>query len=104
MQFQIEKQKESLIVTLKDLDVDLSFISLELDHKHRHFILNLSEFSEVSEENLKNFTNFGNQVVGKNSFIIIFQMEFSEYFPIVPTLEEAFDTIELDEIERQLEL
>ena len=31
-------------------------------------------------------------------------MEFSEYFPIVPTLEEAFDTIELDEIERQLEL
>ena len=43
MQFQIEKQKESLIVTLKDLDVDLSFISLELDHKHRHLILNLSE-------------------------------------------------------------
>ena len=29
-------------------------------------------------------------------------MEFSEDFPIVPTLQEAFDLIELEEIERQL--
>ena len=104
MQYQIDKQQESLIVTIKDLVVDLSFISLELGNEHRHLILNLSEFSEVTEENLKNFTNFGQHVVGKNSFVIICQMEFSEYYPIVPTLKEAFDMIELDEIERQLYL
>ena len=31
-------------------------------------------------------------------------MDFSEDFPIVPTLQEAFDLIELEEIERQLDL
>ena len=31
-------------------------------------------------------------------------MEFSEDFLIVPSLKEAFDFIELDEIERQLDV
>lgn len=104
MQYQIEKQQESLVVILKDLAVDLSFISNELDNAHKHLILDLSAFTEVSEDKLKNFTNFGKNVVGKNSFVIICQMEFSEEYPIVPSLQEAFDVIELEEIERQLDL
>ena len=104
MQYQIERQEESLLVIVKDLTVDLSFISSEIDDKYRHLILDLSEFSEVSQEKLKNFINFGKDVVEKNSFVIICQMEFSEDFPIVPTLQEAFDMIELEEIERQLDL
>ena len=104
MQYQIERQKESLLVIIKDLTVDLSFISSEIDDKYRHLILDLSEFSEFSQEKLKNFTNFGKELVAKNSFVIICQMEFSEDFPIVPTLQEAFDMIELEEIERQLDL
>ena len=104
MQYQIERQKESLLVIIKDLTVDLSFISSEIDDKYRHLILDLSEFSEFSQEKLKNFTNFGKELVAKNSFVIICQMEFSEDFPIVPTLQEAFDLIELEEIERQLDI
>ncbi len=104
MQYQIEKQQESLVVDLKDLALDLSFTSLKLDNEYRHLILDLSEFSEVSEEKLKNFTNFGKEVVAKNSFVIIYQMEFSEDFPIVSTLQEAFDMIEFEEIERQLDI
>ena len=104
MQYQIERQKESLLVIIKDLTVDLSFISSEIDDKYRHLILDLSEFSEFSQEKLKNFTNFGKELVAKNSFVIICQMEFSEDFPIVPTLQEAFDLIELEEVERQLDL
>ena len=104
MQYKIERKEESLLVILKDLAVDLSFISSELDDEYRHLILDLSEFSELSHEKLKNFVNFGKEVVVKNSFIIICQMNFSEDFPIVPTLQEAFDVIELDEIERQLDI
>ena len=65
MQYQIDRQKESLLVIIKDLTVDLSFISTELDDKYRHLILDLSEFSEVSQEKLKNFINFGKNVVKK---------------------------------------
>ena len=59
MQYQIDRQEESLLVIIKDLTVDLSFISTELDDQYRHLILDLSEFSEVSQEKLKNFINFG---------------------------------------------
>ncbi len=104
MQYHIERQEGFLLVAIKDLDIDLSFILSELDDEYRHLILDLSEFLEVSEEKLKNFTNFGKEAVAKNSFVIICQMEFSEDFPIVPTLQEAFDVIELEEIERQLDL
>ena len=104
MQYHIERQENSLLVILKDLTVDFSFISSEIDDEYRHLILDLSEFSEVSQEKLKNFVNFGKEVVAKNSFIIICQMDFSEDFPIVPTLQEAFDVIELEEIERHLDL
>ena len=104
MQYHIERQEGFLLVAIKDLDIDLSFVLSELDDEYRHLILDLSEFLEVSEEKLKNFTNFGKEVVAKNSFVIICQMEFSEDFPIVPTLQEAFDVIELEEIERQLDL
>ena len=103
MLFEIARQEESLIVILKDLSIDLSFISAELNDEYRHLILDVSEFSEVSLEKLKNFTNFGNEIVAKNSFVIICQMEFSEDFPIVPTLQEAFDMIELEDIERKID-
>lgn len=103
MQNQIEKQQESLVVKLEDLAIDLSFIANELDDTYKHLILDLLAFAEVSEDKLRNFTNFGKNIVGKNSFVIICQMDFSEEFPVVPSLQEAFDVIELEEIERQLD-
>ena len=104
MKYQIKRQKKSLVVILKDLSVDLSLIPLQLDDNYRHLILDLSEFSEFSKEKLKNFTNFGNKVDRKNSFVIICQVDFSKDFQIVPSLQEAFDLIQLEEIERQLDL
>ena len=58
MQYQIDRQKESLLVIIKDLTVDLSFVSTELDDQYRHLIIDLSEFPEVSQEKLKNFPLF----------------------------------------------
>ena len=100
----IRKEKGSLIITLKSLEMDLSFIALELNHEYRHLVFDLLEFSHISEEKLRNFTNFGKTTVQNNSFVIVCKTEFAEDFPIVPTLQEAFDVIELEEIERQLDL
>jgi len=104
MTYDIRKEKDSLIIELKSLDTDLSFVAAELNNEYRHLIFNLLEFSTISEENLKNFTNFGKTVVKNHSFVIVCQTEFMEDFPIVPTLQEAFDVIELEEMERQLDL
>ena len=41
MLFEIARQEESLIVILKDLSIDLSFISAELNDEYRHLILDL---------------------------------------------------------------
>ena len=49
MQYQIERKEGSLLVTLKNLAFDLSLILSEIDDEYRHLILDLSEFSEVSE-------------------------------------------------------
>ena len=38
----------------------------------------------------------------KGSFVIVCSTSFSEELNIVPTMQEAFDYIEMEEIERQL--
>jgi hypothetical protein len=38
------------------------------------------------------------------SFVIVCEFSFDDELTIVPTLQEAYDYIEMDEMERQLEL
>lgn len=104
MNLTIRKEQEALIVSLLELTADLSPISEEFSSEFRHLILDISKFSAVSEELLQKFTNFGKNAAQKGSFVILCQMEYIEEFPIVPTLQEAFDVIEMEEIERQLDL
>ena len=40
----------------------------------------------------------------KSSFVIVSKYQFDESLNIVPTLQEAFDYIEMEEIERQLDI
>ena len=46
MQYQIERQEESLLVIIKDLTIDLSFISTELNDEYRHLILDYQNFQK----------------------------------------------------------
>ena len=40
----------------------------------------------------------------KGSFVIVCEFSFNDDLIIVPTLQEAYDYIEMEEIERQLEI
>jgi hypothetical protein len=101
MQFQAKHYKDTLVVDVHDLTINLAH-ALEHQNSFKHLVIDLSVFDSVSEDLMKNFTKFGKDNVQKNSFFIVCKQEYLEDYPLVPTLLEAFDMITLEEIERQL--
>ena len=102
MSLSITKEKSSIIVKPKNLDFDLHTIDLEFDSQFKNLILDLSKFENIENSLFQNFTNFGMQIVKENSFVIVFKGSYKDTFPIVPSLEEAFDFVQMEEIERML--
>ena len=52
-----------------------------------------------------NLIKFGESIYKrKGSFVVVSQISFDDDLNIVPTMQEALDFIEMEEIERQLEL
>ena len=82
--------------------------SLDLDLKSniKHFIADLSGVSVEVANSIKNkLITFGNSISDINgSFVIVSEFSFDETLTIVPTLQEAYDYIEMEEIERQLKI
>ena len=82
--------------------------SLDLDMKSdiKHFIADLSGVSvEVAKSITNKLITFGNSISDINgSFVIVSEVSFDETLTIVPTLQEAYDYIEMEEIERQLKI
>ena len=69
-----------------------------------NFIADMSDVtSEVVELIKNNLITFGQSIDSKKgSFVIVSTHQFDENLNIVPTMQEAFDYIEMEEIERQL--
>ena len=68
----------------------------------------IADFSDVDIDTLNtiknNLTKFGASVSkNKGTFVVVSNYSFDETLNIVPTLQEAQDFIEMEEIERQLE-
>ena len=68
----------------------------------------IADMSDVTAEVIKiiknNLITFGQSIDSKKgSFIIVSTHQFDENLNIVPTMQEAFDYIEMEEIERQLD-
>ena len=60
--------------------------------------------SEVIEIIKNNLITFGQSIdPKKGSFVVVSNHQFDENLNIVPTMQEAFDYIEMEEIERQLD-
>jgi hypothetical protein len=96
-------QETTLVLKLGE-DNDVS--ELKISSEIKHFIADLRGVSPELAESIKNkFIIFANSISKMNgSFVIVCEFSFEEELTIVPTLQEAYDYIEMDEMERQLEL
>ena len=96
--------QESTLVFKLGEDNNLS--DLKITSEIKHFIADLRGVTPDLAENIKNkFSIFAGSILKMNgSFVIVCEFSFDEDLTIVPTLQEAYDYIEMDEMERQLEL
>jgi hypothetical protein len=88
------------------LGSDNNFSDLKITTEIKHFIADIRGVSVEVAENIKNkFITFAGSVSAMNgSFVIVCDFSFDDDLTIVPTLQEAYDYIEMDEMARQLEL
>ena len=85
---------------------DGQFKNLEVTSDIKHFIADIKGVSmEVIDKVREKFITFDQSVSKlKGSFIIVSDISFDDNLKIVPTLQEAYDYIEMEEIERQLNI
>ena len=104
MSYSHQIQKNCLIIQLSKIEGDLSFINSLFNQDCKHLILDLTEVSNLNTEHLTKFTTFGKNLVQTNSFVLISNQFLYDEFLVVPTLQEAFDIIEMEDIERSLNI
>tara|TARA_B100000963_G_scaffold358868_1_gene384608 strand:- start:837 stop:1151 length:315 start_codon:yes stop_codon:yes gene_type:complete len=104
MSYSHQIQKNCLIIQLLEIEDDMSFINSLFSQDCKHLILDLTEVSNLNTEHLTKFTKFGKNLVQTNSFIMISNQLLNDDFLVVPTLQEAFDLIEIEDIERSLKI
>ena len=95
--------EETLVFKLSH---DNDFSNIEINSGVRHFIADVRNTEVDVLNSIKDkFITFGSSISKINgSFVIVSRFSFSDDLTIVPTLQEAYDYIEMEEIERQLNL
>ena len=76
-------------------------------YKNYHIIVNLSSLDKISLEDIIEFLRLSNNHRGdKKSFVIVTEKADLDQMPdeiaVVPTIQEAYDIIEMEDIERDL--
>ena len=79
---------------------------LKITSEVKNFIADIRGVTPKVAEDIKDkFITFADSISKmKGSFVIVCDFSFDEELTIVPTLQEAYDYIEMDEMERQIEL
>ena len=97
-------QKHTLVFKLSENLNSIDFKDLNIDSDIKHFVADLTGVSVDILRSIKNkFITFEKTISDmKGSFIIVSKFSFDDTLKIVPTLQEAYDYIEMEEIERQL--
>lgn len=97
----ITQEKASIVELVKKIDVRYERF------KNDNIIVNLSALHEVKLENIIEFLQISNKhCSAKHSFVIVASNanlnEVPDEIVVVPTISEAFDIIEMEDIERDL--
>ena len=97
----ITQEKVSIIELVKKLQV------IYAKFKNDNIIVNLTSLKTLTTQDVVEFLNISNQHrKAKQSFVIVTDKIKLEDIPdelvIVPTMQEAYDIIEMEEIERDL--
>ena len=80
------------------------FSKLNSSQDIKNFIADLTELPNGMHNVLiDNFTKFEKYVyANKGSFVIVSNINFNDNLNIVPTIQEAYDFIDMEEMEREL--
>ena len=97
----ITQEKASVIELVKKLEVLYERI------KNDNVIVNLTSLNKIPLEHIVEFLQISNKHrKAKHSFVIVTDKvnfdEMPDEIVVVPTMQEAYDIIEMDEIERDL--
>lgn len=107
-----DKQGNTTVVTQEAVSIQTFSHRFEEAYpklKNDNIILNLLSISNVSAKDLLEFSPFNkSHKKAKKSFVIVSGTvnfnEVDDALVVVPTLREAYDIVEMDEIERDLDL
>lgn len=97
----ITQEKASIVELVRKLDV------LYERYKNNNVIVNLSSLKPISLEEIIEFLKISNtHRKAKHSFVIVSDKvnlnEMPDELVVVPTMQEAYDIIEMEEMERDL--
>lgn len=97
----ITQEKETIIELVKKLEV------LYERFKHNNVVINLTTLNKVSLQDIVEFLQISNtHRMAKHSFVIVSSQtsldETTDEIVVTPTLQEAYDIIEMEDMERDL--
>lgn len=106
----IISNETTTLVEANNPSFEAFFNAFELKYNNlekNNFIINLSLYKNLTKESIKVFLPIHlSQKKSKKSFVLVIDTfdfnKTNQQLIVVPTLQEAYDIIELDEIERDL--
>ena len=106
----IDRDNNICIITQENASVKTLVDTIEKSYdtfKNEHIILNISSLDKVLFEDVIEFLRISNKHRGdKKSFVLVSEKVDLDKMPgeicVVPTLQEAHDIIEMEDIERDL--
>ena len=106
----VSRDENIVIITQEKGSVKILVNNIEQvydTYKNDHLIVNLTSIEEIELQDIIEFLRLSNTHRGsKKSFVIITDRVDIDAMPdeicVVPTLQEAYDIIEMEEIERDL--